>query len=453
MHRVMPRHRNSLRLALVLIVSFSVFAFADGPAHACSCAGGDPRDALHAADAAFVGALRSWDDLGDGTTIYTFSVRRSIKGGLRGSVDVESATDGATCGFEVKAGRRIGILLHRQGGGVWYGGLCTQIDPDVLITAGQPLPASDGEGPVRLIVGGNFGEARVLALDGVGRTLGYGYGDGVVLAVSMCPAMTRFVEAVSLNRTGWLVVRDTATLEVVREVSLITGRFPSIDEVSCLTDDGELLAAAESRRGITSVHVVRGPRDRVAFAAEHVRAWFQGDRAYVASGSSVARLQLWGGSLEPVAQIPAGLGSIEVSRDEGHVGGVRYGGSMRGNPPSEVVVVRSADGSVDSFALRGWNDSGDVHWLDDRHVVYLPGGADDDRAHVLSLPGLVRAGGFRGWYTATSTIVHGCARGVGWGTLFTACLPDGPVRTRRLVGPETFTVTSVSGHVTLAGAR
>jgi len=126
---------------------------------------------------------------------------------------------------------------------------------------------------------------------------------------------------------------------------------------------------------------------------------------------------------------------------------------MRGNPPSEVVVVRSADGSVDSFALRGWNDSGDVHWLDDRHVVYLPGGADDDRAHVLSLPGLVRAGGFRGWYTATSTIVAWMCPGVGWGTLFTACLPDGPFRTRRLVGPETFTVTSVSGHVTLAGAR
>ena len=110
--------------------------------------------------------------------------------------------------------------------------------------------------------------------------------------------------------------------------------------------------------------------------------------------------------------------------------------------------MRSVDGTADAFALRGWNDSGDVHWLDDRHLVYLPGGADDDRAHVLSLPGLERVGGFRGWYTGTSFVVHGCARGVGWGRLFSACLPDGPVRIRGLVGPETFTAAPVSGGIT-----
>ncbi len=166
MHLVMPRHRHAARFAVALVVALSVFSFADGPAHACSCASGDPRDALHDSDAAFVGALKSRDDNGDGRSVYTFSVRRSIKGGLGSPVEVESATDGATCGFEVRVGRRIGILLHRQGDGDWSGGLCTQIDPDVLIAAGRPLPRPDGEGPIRLIVGGNFGEARVLALDG-----------------------------------------------------------------------------------------------------------------------------------------------------------------------------------------------------------------------------------------------------------------------------------------------
>ncbi len=229
----------------------------------------------------------------------------------------------------------------------------------------------------------------------------------------MCPGMTRFVESLALGRTGSLVVRDTATLEVVREVPLINGRFPSIYEVACLSDDAELLAAIDARRGVTTVHVVRGSRERVAFSGDHTQAWFQGARAYVRSGSAVARLGLWGGSLEPVAQVPTGLDSIAVSYDERHVGGVLYGGSRRGEPPSEVVAVRSVDGATDVFALRGWNDSGDVHWLDDQHLVYLPGGADDDRAHVFSLPGLVRVGGFRGWYTTRLPSCTGVP--VAWG--------------------------------------
>ncbi|MEX1263927.1 MAG: hypothetical protein WEE66_08350 [Actinomycetota bacterium] len=451
----MPRRRIAARFAVALVVVISVFVFADGPAHACSCAVGDPRDALHASDGAFVGALVSKDDIDGGQAIYTFSVETSVKGGLVGSVDVESSSSRASCGFEVPLGRRIGILLHQQPDGDWTGGLCTQIDPDELIKAGEPLPAPNGEGPIRLIVGGNFGEARVLALDERGRTLGYGYGDGAVLGLSMCPGMARFVEAVSLDRTGSLVVRDTATLEVVREVPLITGRFPSIYEVACLSEDGELLAAAEARKGVTSVHVVRGSHHRVAYASERIRAWFQDERVYVKSGNVLARLALWGGSLEQVTQIPAGLGSIEVSRDERHVGGVLYGGTRHGHPPSEVVVVRSVDGSTLSFGLQGSNDWGDVRWLDNGHVVYLPGGGDDDRAHVLSLPRLTRVGGFQGWNAVTSFIRNGCAEGVGWGTIMRACLPDGPIRSRRLLGPETFTVTPVSGRITPApaGAR
>ena len=455
MHRVMPRRRNSLRLTVALVVAISVFAFADGRAHACSCAVGDPRDALHVSDGAFVGTLVSRENIDGGKAIYTFSVETSVKGGLVGSVDVESSSSGASCGFEVPVGRRIGILLDQQPDGDWTGGLCTQIDPDVLIAAAEPLPAPNGEGPIRLIVGGNFGEARVMALDERGRTLGYGYGDGAVLGLSMCPGMARFVEAVSLDRTGSLVVRDTATLEIVREVPLMTGRFPSIYEVSCLTEDGELLAAAETRKGVTSAHVVRGSHHRVAYAAERIRVWFQEKRVYVKSGNVLSRLRLWRGSLEYVAQIPAGLGSIEVSRDERHVGGVLYGGARHGHPPSMVVVVQSVDGSTRSFGLHGWNDWGDVRWLDNGHVVYLPGGGDDDRAHVLSLPGLTRVGGFQGWNAVTSFIRSGCAEGVGWGTIMRACLPHGPIRSRRLLGPETFTVTPVSGRIIPAplGAR
>lgn len=446
----MIRRRPALRTAVALVVMFSVFAFADGPAHACSCAIGDPRDALHASDAAFVGSLTSKQDISDQKAIYTFSVETSVKGDLGASVDVESAAYGAACGFEVPTGKRIGILLRLQGDGDWTGGLCTQIDPDVLIAAAQPLPVPDGDGPIRMIVGGNFGEARILALDEQGRTLGYGYGEGDVLAVSMCPGMERFVEAVSHDGIGFLGVRETATLDVVREVPLITGRFPSIDQVACLSEDGAVLGAVTIRRGETAVHVVRGDRDRVAFEAGRARAWFQRKRAYAVVASSLVRVALWGGDDRVVAAVPSGLSALSVSRDERHVGGVRYGGSRSGHPPSEVVVVRADDGAARRFSLRGWNDGGDVHWVDNRTLAYLPGGGDDDRAHVLQLPRLERVGGFRGWYTGTSFVRNGCAGGVGWGTMFAACLPDGPVRTQALLGPETFAATPVSGHVTVA---
>ena len=348
----MVRHRRTPRIAVALAVTLSVFAFADGPAHACSCAIGDPRDALHASDAAFVGALVS-KDVNDQTAIYTFSVETSVKGDLGDSVDVESAAYGAACGFEVRVGRRIGILLRLQGDGDWAGGLCTQIDPDVLVAAGEPLPVPNGEGPIRMIVGGNFGEARVLALDGLGRTLGYGYGEGDVLAVSMCPGMERFVEAVSFDGVGSLSVRETSTLEIVRDVPLITGRFPSIYQVACLSEDGGVLGAVTTRGGETQVHVVRGDRDRVAFDAERARAWFQGQRAYATVSSSVVRVALWGGDHRDVVAVPPGLSSPSVSRDERHVAGVRYGGSRPGRPPSEVIVVSAGGGADRGFSLRG----------------------------------------------------------------------------------------------------
>ena len=69
----------------------------------------------------------------------------------------------------------------------WTSGLCSQIDPDVLLQAAQPLPAPDGVGPVRFVVGGNLGENRLMALDRKGRTLAYGTGDGDARDVDVCP--------------------------------------------------------------------------------------------------------------------------------------------------------------------------------------------------------------------------------------------------------------------------
>ena len=379
----MVRHRRIPKIAVALAVTLSVFAFADGPAHACSCAIGDPRDALHASDAAFVGALVS-KDMSDQKAIYTFSVETSVKGDLGDSVDVESAAYGAACGFEVRDGRRIGILLRLQGDGDWAGGLCTQIDPDVL-SPRRAVAGADGEGPIRMIVGGNFGEARILALDEPGSDPRVRVRRGRRARRAMCPGMERFVEAVSFDGVGFLSVRETSTLEIVRDVPLITGRFPSIDQVACLSEDGGVLGAVTTRRGETAVHVVRGDRDRVAFEAGVPEP---GSRASAHTPWSHPRScgSPCGAATIASSSPSAGAVRSSVSRDERHVAGVRYGGSRSGRPPSEVVVVRAGDGADRRFSLRGWNDGGDVHWADNRTLVYLPGGGDDDRAHVLQLP-------------------------------------------------------------------
>ena len=50
-----------------------------------------------------------------------------------------------SCGFEVRIGERIGVLLREDGG--WRSGLCSQLDADVLLRAAAPLPTPTSDGP------------------------------------------------------------------------------------------------------------------------------------------------------------------------------------------------------------------------------------------------------------------------------------------------------------------
>jgi hypothetical protein len=196
----MSRRRGALLVALVLLVS----AIPVSPAHACSCAReGDPRERLAAADGAFIGKLvghRETGPLGSiistgRDVIYIFEVAEAFKGDIGRRVEVHSAASGASCGFEVAAGQPIGVLLD-SGNGRWRSGLCGQVEPGELRTAAAPLPAPDGQPPAALVVGGGFGEARLLALDRRARTLAYGYGAGDTTQLSICPAGNRILELV-----------------------------------------------------------------------------------------------------------------------------------------------------------------------------------------------------------------------------------------------------------------
>ena len=81
------------------------------------------------------------------STTYHFKVDDVFKGDIGSTVDVESSTNGASCGFEVPRGQQMGFFLDREGS-VWRGGLCGQIAPEDLRKAAAPLPKPNGTGPL-----------------------------------------------------------------------------------------------------------------------------------------------------------------------------------------------------------------------------------------------------------------------------------------------------------------
>jgi hypothetical protein len=433
----------SRRSAAVPLLAFMLVLTTAQAAHACSCALGDPRDALHRADGAFVGTLVERIEVDDQTSIFTFEVETAVKGTLGAEVDVRSASNGVSCGLEVGFGQRIGLFLDTADDGAWASGLCSQIDPDVLLQAAQALPPPDGVGPVCYVVGGNLGENRLMALDRKGRTLGYGAGDGYAQDVHVCPGATRVLEAAAVGRRALLVVRELPSLDVIRTITLAETRRPWLPHAGCLSGNGGRLLAFERHKAEYWLHQVTGSTDLVAWHG-HVRdVVIQGGRAYVIDGLELFEVNMRDGSLEPLAPIPAHVQGITISPDGTRIAGFVFGRYQPVQTPSRVISVRIADGVMKSFELTDFA-AGDVAWVDARTIAYLPGGSDDRHAWLLDARTMRSVGGFDGWYAAESVVLGGTAFGIGWGRLARAGLDDGDVRlVRAFDGPETFVLDVV----------
>jgi hypothetical protein len=429
--------------AVVPLLAFMLVLATAQVARACSCAPGDPRDALHRSDGAFVGALVERTEVDDQTSIFTFEVETAVKGTLGAEVDVRSASNGASCGLEVGFGQRIGLFLDTADDGAWTSGLCSQIDPDVLLQAAQPLPPPDGVGPVRYVVGGNLGENRLMALDRKGRTLGYGAGDGYAQDVHVCPGATRVLEAAAAGRRALLVVRELPSLDVVRTITLAETRRPWLPYAECLNGKGGRLLAFERHKAEYWLHQVTGSTDRVVWHG-HVRdVVIQDGRAYVIDDLEMFQVNMRDGSLEPLVQIPSHVQGITISPDGTRIAGFVYGRYQPVQTPSRVISVRIADGVMKSFELTDFA-AGDVKWVDAQTIAYLPGGSDDQHAWLLDARTMRSVGGFDGWYAADSVVLGGAAFGIGWGQLARAALDDGDVRlVRAFDGPETFVLDVV----------
>src|SRR6185436_6580992 len=429
------------------VLAFLLVVAGAQAAHACSCLIGDPRDALHRSDGAFVGTLVERPEVDEQTSIFTFEVETAVKGTIGPEVDVRSASNGASCGLEVEFGQRVGLLLDAADDGAWTSGLCAQMDPDVLLQAAQPLPPPDGVGPPRFVVGGNLGENRLMALDRKGRTLAYGTGDGYARDVDVCPGATRALEAVEWGRRAQLVVRELPSLDVVRTITLAETRRPWIPHAECLSADGGRLLAVERHTAEYWVRLVTGTTDRVAWHG-HVRdAIIQDGHAYVVDGLELFEVNLRNGHLERLASIPAHVQGITFSPDGTRIAGFvhgRFEGTTQTS--SRVVSIRLADGETKWFAV-GVNAAGEVAWKNAGTIVYLPGGADDQHVWLLNASTMRSVGGFDGWYAADSVVVGGTAFGIGWGQLARAGLDGGDVRlVRGFEGPETLVLDVVPGN-------
>ena len=163
--------RTLLAAAVVGLALASMFP---APAQACSCAGPvDIVEWVENSEAVFVGTLVDKRSANGGEfgseSIYTFEIEEWVKGDLGKVIEVRSASDGAGCGFEFFGGERIGAVIY-QAGDHLEGGLCGQIDPDVLLAAMKGTELST-TGVGRLLVSNDSPSTILSVLDDTGATV------------------------------------------------------------------------------------------------------------------------------------------------------------------------------------------------------------------------------------------------------------------------------------------
>jgi hypothetical protein len=416
---------------------------------------GDPRDSLKAADGAFIGTMLSHTpDPGDGgqTSTYTFSVQEEFKGEFGGTVDVRSATNGASCGLEVPIGGATGLFLNLVDG-AWHSNLCQQIAPEDLRAAAQPLPEPNGEGPIKMLVSGSYGDAGIIALDAQGRTLAYGEREPESGLLHVCPTSQRFLEVYGGFRRPNLAVRDTSTLEVVREIDLPLGTAPYKNltpvAMACDVDAGVIYLAALRYGGdeedfvfkITGDNVKRIYRGKVGDFS------FVGTDLYLTEGGRarfLVKLDLAKPERDGLATVPGNSTSPRLSPNG------KWMTLRAGSDRMRLVVVNLATGATRSKVLAEGH-AGQALWLDDRRIAFLPGGYDNSKIEIYSR-GLEKLSTVTGdWYTNANFVDGDVAYGAGWGVLYKAELPGGPAEVlRRFETPVIYHLVPVIDEVTAA---
>ena len=428
---------------LVLFAASLAAGVEDG--RACSCALPDARAALAQADGAFVGRLESRRDTSR-QAVLTFSVERALKGSIGSRIEVRTAADGAACGIEVPVGTRVGLVLDRRHG-AWHGHLCWQFDPPELLTAARPLPPPTGSGPVALVIGGEFGDVRLLALDSRGRTLAYGRGGGRSGLVSVCPGAGLLAELAYTGRQTVLAIRRTSTLRIVRRQSVRLPGQRYAQRLHCVDPGGAqvVVFARQSgdsparsalyrvqRRGLAAIW--NGPAFDAAFTTSHT--FLSAGR----QGRSLVRVELGSGRVRALAPLTGPTATLAVNRSGTLVAGVQTGLDRR----SDIVRVdlRGARPRIATVRLPADEGQAHVFWLPGRRLLFVPTYGSTARVLDDSLRTRSR---FR-WRAMSSAVVGNRLFGTDFSlSLYRADLPSGPQRVVRRLPGRTNVIVSATG--------
>jgi len=401
-------------------------------AAACTCVAIDPWDAYARSDAAIVGVYAGKR----GLTTYVFQVEEDYKVELPAELEVESAESGPSCGIEARVGQRLGLFLTRTGDR-WRSNLCSQARPAQIRVAARGLPRPNGKGPVRFLVGGSFGPARVQALDASGRTLAYGYGPGRAVAVAVCPGARRIVEVTAAPA---IAVRDLGTLRIVRQhrLRLRDHEFPG--SVACDDPAGRRSFLFVWRASSGRILRLRGSALTSIYSGPGTEAAFAGPFAYVAGvGRGVVRVDLADGRTRLVMKAVLDRAPA-VSPDGRRLATVTQRGELA---LVDLVRQKTRLGPRVGAATQ-------AVWIDARRVAWLA----DSGEVLVSDTAFRKLGRFDGWRSTAAVAAGERLVGVAHGALRSARLPRGPVRMLRdLISPATdsLTVVRAGPRIRLAG--
>ncbi len=440
------------RLGVIGPIAVLALLAATLPAFACSCIVDDPRDTLRDADGAFIGTLLSQrpvdPDEPFGNHIYTFQVDEEIKGEFSDTEEVRSASQESACALAVEEGEQTGLFLYETRGN-WHSISCSQTSPRALREAASPLPEPNGVRPTRMILGGSFGRARVMALDKRGRTLDYGFrGDRDVTDLDLCPGGKRFVE-ISRTYPGrpHFAVRRVSTLAETRDVVLSFGPGRDVIGLHCrnrkasralvfVTEYGEDGKIYELRkRAMVQLHK----------NVEARYAVFHGRFAYLSGKNQrLWRLNLKTGASRLLYESERPLSEPELNRDGSYLAVIQDGG-WDPNRRARLVLVRLSDGRVRSRRVvrEAGNTYAKLEWAGRKRVVFMYAGNGGSRVFDLRLQVL---GKFGRWSPDGSgdAVVGNRLYGAYYGRLQKVRLPDGAIkRGRDLPSPVHYDLIAV----------
>jgi hypothetical protein len=372
-----------LALVVAAALALAVAVGADS-ARACTCADEDERDRLENGEIAVLGTVlerreRHSQELSlTGEPLaaaydYRLRVRRGAGARFGAHATVRVPEDGCGPG-PAEVGDRLAAFVRRRSYG-WLSSGCNVVDPAELERALRPYPRALGRGRLALLAGGSFGTARTLALTARGRILGYGFGEGEVSQISVCPGGGRAAELVEDGRRLLVAVRDLRSLRLDWTAALPMRSpevYPGGASVRCADSAATVVHAAalenlrHSRDDPTRIFSVSaGGARQIASVARGYGAVLGPEAAYLTRSRRLIAVELDDGRLRRLARLrfadvmaisPDGrwlafhdgerLRLLDPVRGEQRSTRIRYGGAIGWLAPDRLLFRRGGEARV-----------------------------------------------------------------------------------------------------------